>query len=128
MEAFPDNTVDVTTLERVKADLRGWRLNRCLFVGDAGMLSEANLKTLSRGGGRYLLCMPIQHGSEVATEVMTRPGRYQEVAENLRVKEVLVGDGERRRRYAVCHNPLEAERQKKHREELLAELGAELHS
>jgi hypothetical protein len=58
---FPGNTVDVTTVERVKADLRGWRLNRCLFVGDAGMVSEANLKTLSRGGGRYILCMPIQH-------------------------------------------------------------------
>jgi transposase len=29
---FPGNTVDVTTVERVKADLRGWRLNRCLFV------------------------------------------------------------------------------------------------
>ena len=128
LEAFPDNTVDVTTLERVKADLRGWRLNRCLFVGDAGMLSEANLKTLSRGGGRYLLCMPIQHGSEVATEVMTRPGRYQEVAENLRVKEVVVGEGERRRRYVVCFNPQEAARQRKHREQVIAELEAELAS
>jgi hypothetical protein len=37
--------------------------------------------------------------------VITRPGRYQVV------KEVLVGDGERRRRYVVCYNPQEAERQ-----------------
>ncbi len=125
---FPGNTVDVTTVERVKADLRGWQLNRCLFVGDAGMVSNANLKTLSRGGGRYILCMPIHRGGEVATEVMSRPGRYQEVAENLRVKEVLVGEGERRRRYVVCFNPQEAERQRKHRAQVLEELEAELQS
>jgi hypothetical protein len=125
---FPGNTVDVTTVEQVKTDLRGWRLNRCLFVGDAGMVSEANLRTLGRGGGRYILCLPIQRGGEVATEVMARPGRYQTVAENLRVKEVVVGEGERRRRYVVCHNPEEAARQRKHREAVLQELEAELGS
>jgi transposase len=40
----------------------------------------------------------------------------------LKVKEVWVGD----RRYVVCFNPLEAERQKKHREEVLGELEEEL--
>jgi hypothetical protein len=58
--------------------------------------------------------------------VLTRPGRYQEVAENLQVKEVVVGDGERRHRYVVCYNPQEAERQARHRAEVLAELAAEL--
>jgi transposase len=125
---FPGNTVDVTTVERVKSDLRGWHLNRCLFVGDAGMVSEANLKLLSRGGGRYLVCMPIHRGGEIATAVMTRPGRYQEVAANLRVKEVIVGEGERRRRYVVCFNPQEAARQRQHRQQLLKELEAELAS
>ena len=45
---FPGNTVDVTTVAKVKEDLRGWQLTRCLFVGDAGMVSQANLQTLSR--------------------------------------------------------------------------------
>src|SRR4029453_18589178 len=39
---------------------------------------------------------------------------------NLRVKEVYVGEGERRRRYVVCHNPDEAAREHAHRERLLA--------
>ena len=125
---FPGNTVDVTTVARVKDDLRGWQLTRCLFVGDAGMVSQANLQTLSRGGGKYLLAMPMRRGDEVTEEVLSRPGRYRTVAENLEVKEVIVGDGERRRRYAVCFNPLEAKRQKAHREELLTELEAELAS
>lgn len=40
----------------------------------------------------------------------------------------MLGDGERRRRYAVCYNPQEAKRQKAHRAELLHELEAELAS
>ena len=123
---FPGNTVDVTTVARVKRDLRGWRLNRCVFVGDAGMVSADNLRELGLGGGRYILCMPAHRGSEVEREVVARRGRYHEVAPNLRVKEVVVGDGERRRRYAVCFNPREAERQKAHRDLVLGELEAEL--
>ena len=123
---FPGNTVDVATVERVKSDLKGWRLNRCVFVGDAGMVSAGNLRALARGGGRYIVCMPARRGSEVDREALGRRGRYREVADNLRVKEVTVGEGERRRRYAVCFNPREAERQRAHRREVLAELEAEL--
>jgi hypothetical protein len=125
---FPGNTNDATTIEKVKADLRGWRLNRCVFVGDAGMNSEENRRTLSLGAGKYILATRMRSGDEVTREVVTRAGRYQEVAENLRVKEVVVGDGERRRRYVVCHNPHEADRQSKHRQRLLEELRLELQS
>jgi hypothetical protein len=125
---FPGNTVDVSTVARVKEDLKGWQLSRCVFVGDAGMVSAENLSTLSRSGGKYIVCMPIHRGSEVANEVLTRPGRYQSVADNLEVKEVIVGDGERRRRYVVCYNPQEAERQARHRQEALEELAAEIES
>lgn len=125
---FPGNTVDVTTVAKVKEDLKGWQLNRCLFVGDAGMVSQANFQTLAKGGGKYLMAMPMRRGDEVTEAVLGRPGRYRKVAENLEVKEVVIGDGERRRRYAVCHNPQEEQRQRAHREDLLKELEAELAS
>ena len=125
---FPGNRVDVTTVEQVKQDLKGWRLTRCVFVGDAGMVSKANLETLAKGGGRYIVCMPIYPGGEVEREVTRRPGRFKKVAHNLEVKEVVVGDGERRRRYVVCFNPDEAKRQQQHRAQVLNELGAELES
>ncbi len=125
---FPGNTVDVTTVAQIKQELKGWQLSRCLFVGDAGMVSQDNLRTLSRGGGKYLLAMPMRRGDTVTESVMTRPGRYRKVADNLEVKEVVVGDGERRRRYAVCFNPQEAHRQQRHRERLIEELEAELAS
>jgi transposase len=123
---FPGNTVDVTTVKQVKEELRGWKLTRCVFVGDAGMVSAENLRTLSLGGGKYIVCMPWTPGGEVTEEVTTRAGRYKEVADNLRVKEVIVGEGERRRRYVVCHNPEEEKRQRKHRARVLAGLEAEL--
>jgi hypothetical protein len=125
---FPGNTVDVTTVAKVEEELKAWQLSRCVFVGDAGMVSKANLETLARAGGKYIVAMPVHRGGEVAVEVLTRPGRYQQVAENLAVKDVTVGDGERRRRYVVCHNPQEAERQRRHREQVLAELSAEIES
>ena len=47
---LPGDTADVTTVARIKDDLRAWRLGRCLFVGDAGMYSAENLE-LTRFGG-----------------------------------------------------------------------------
>src|SRR3989442_3828987 len=64
--------------------------------------------------------------TEVPLEVLARAGRYRDVAHNLRVKEVYVGTGERRRRYLVCHNPDEAAREQAHRARLLELARAEL--
>jgi hypothetical protein len=125
---FPGNTVDVSTVAQVKDDLRGWKLNRCVFVGDAGMVSQENLDRLSKSGGKYILCMPMRRGDEITHEVLQRPGRFQQVSDNLRVKEVVVGEGERRRRYVVCHNPQEEKRQRAHRRQVLWELECELSS
>ena len=67
-------------------------------------------------------------GGEVYWDVVSRPGRYRPVAENLNAKEMVVGDVERRRPYVVCHNPSEAERMRRHREVMLDELAAQLDS
>lgn len=123
---FPGQTTDVTTVEQVKVDLRGWKLGRCVFVGDAGMNSEENRRTLALGGGKYILAARMRAGDEVTQHVLTRAGRYRRVADHLEVKEVWVGEGERRRRYVVCHNAVEAERQRQHRAQVLKELAAEL--
>jgi hypothetical protein len=123
---LPGDTADVATVARIKDDLRAWRLGRCVLVGDAGLYSADNLGELARGLGRYLLAVPMRRLKEVEAEVLARPGRYRKVADNLQVKEVWVGTGERRRRYVVCFNPEEAERQRRHRALVLEALAAEL--
>ena len=110
---FPGNPPDVTTLTRIKADLAAMRLGRVLLVGDAGYHSKDNLVALARAGGRYVLATPITRIKEVSDEVLSRPGRYTDITPTLKAKAVVIGEGERRRRYVVCYNADEAERQRR---------------
>ena len=123
---FPGNTADVTTVKKVKADLRGWQLGRALLVADAGMNSQDNRQELAKACGKYLLAVRLGSVTEVKAEVLTRAGRYKKIADNLYAKEVIVGNGERRRRYILCFNPLEAKRQRLHRQQVVQELEQEL--
>jgi len=116
---FPGNTTDVTTVKRIRADLRGWKLSRALFVADSGMNSEDNRAELSRAFGKYILATRMASVSEVKKTVLSKKGPYQSIKENLKAKEVIVGDGERRKRYILCHNPKEARRQEAHRKEIV---------
>jgi len=123
---FPGNTTDVDTVEKVRADLRGWNLGRALFVADAGMNSEKNRAELARACGKYLLACRMASVSEIKQDVLTKRGRYTVFKDNLHAKEVIVGDGERRNRYILCYNPKEAERQAKHRAQIIELLEYEL--
>ena len=64
--------------------------------------------------------------AEIKKEVLSQPGRFTTFTDNLQAKEVVLGDGERRRRYILCFNPKEAERQRIHREEIVGMLEEEL--
>ena len=125
---LPGNTSDVSTVEQVRADLRGWNLGRALFVADSGMNSEDNRSELARACGKYLLACRMASVAEIKRDVLSKRGRFTEFMDNLHAKEVLVGDGERRKRYILCYNPKEAERQSRHREEVVAHLERELAS
>lgn len=119
---FPGNTPDVSTIKQIRQDLRGWKLGRALFVADSGVNSEENRAELSRACGKYLLATRMATISEVKKKVVSKRGKYKVIKENLHAKEVIVGDGERRRRYILCYNPKEAERQRKHRVEIVEKL------
>ena len=124
---FPGNTADMATVTKVKQDLKGWKLGRALFVGDGGLNSEENRHELAKACGTYLLATRMNSVNEVHQDVLSRPGRYRKVSDNLHVKEVVVGgDGVRRRRYLLCYNPKEAKRQRKHREQVVQQLEQEL--
>jgi hypothetical protein len=125
---FPGQTSDITTVEKVKGDLKGWKLGRALFVADSGMNSAESRKELAKACGKYLLAARMGSVKEIKEEVLSRPGRYTQISDNLLAKEVTVGNGELRRRYILCYNPKEAERQRQHREKVVAELEVELAS
>lgn len=123
---FPGNTADSTTVEKVRSDLRGWSLGRALFVADAGINSEDNRQELGRACGKYLLACRMANVTEIKRDVLSKRGRYMVIKDNLKAKEVIIGDGEMRKRYILCFNPKEAERQRKHRAKVLEILEKEL--
>ncbi|MGH3421089.1 MAG: IS1634 family transposase, partial [Streptosporangiaceae bacterium] len=122
--SWPGNTGDSPLIRQVKADLRGWKLNRVVWVADRGFTSAQNRRYLQRGGGHYILGEKLRGDSEEARLALARPGRYHPVADNLAVKEVVIDDGTMRDRFVVCHNPDQATRDAAIRAQLVAQLEA----
>jgi transposase len=122
---WPGNTADVAVLPEVKDDLRGWRLGRVVTVVDRGFSSKSNLDYLRRAGGHWIAGERMRDGNPRAQAALSRQGRYRQVRDNLRVKEVVL-EGESGVRWIVCHNPHEAERDAARRQEALERLSAEL--
>jgi hypothetical protein len=123
---WPGNTNDQTVVQEVKADLTGWRLGRAIYVVDSGFSGQANLRALRSAGGHYIAGMKLRSGMAATEQALSRQGRYRDVKDNLRVKEVHVGDGDAAERFVVCHNPTEAQRDRTRREQRLARIEGEL--
>jgi hypothetical protein len=116
---WPGNTADSALIRQVKRDMRDWTLAKIVWVADRGFTSAENRRYLRRGDHHYIIGEKLRSGSAEATAALSRQGRYQEVAGNLRVKEVKISDHER---FVICHNPEAAERDAATRARLLARL------
>jgi hypothetical protein len=121
-DVLPGNTADVEALNQVIARFRTrFKVRRAVVVADRGMLGRntlAQLRDHALAPFDYILGCPLRRERAVAEKVLARPGRYQQVADNLEVKEVKLGE----RRYIVCRNPIEAKQDAADREALLAKL------
>jgi hypothetical protein len=116
---WPGNTTDSALIRQVKHDLRDWTLARVIWVADRGFASAENRRYLRRGDHHYIIGERLRSGSAEATAALARQGRYQQVADNLRVKEVRISDAER---FVICYNPEQADRDAAVRERLVAQL------
>ena len=125
---FPGNEADANTVERIQKDLAGWKLGRVVWVMDRGMSSEQNRVVLQRAGGHYILGEKLRDHKELNQMALGRPGRYRQVADNLQIKEVVMGRALGRRRFVICYNPQEAQRNKERRERLIRKLEENLES
>jgi hypothetical protein len=112
-------------LPQVKDDLRAWRLGRVVTVVDRGFSSAANLDYLRRAGGHFIAGERMRAGTPHVEEVLARQGRYRQVRDNLRVKEVRL-DSAGDLRWVLCHNPEQAARAAAQREAALDRIRDEL--
>ena len=116
---WPGNTSDSALIRQVKDDMRHWSLSRVVLVADRGFTSAENRRYLRKGGNHYIIGERLRSGSPEADAALSRQGRYQEVAENLRVKEVRIAEDER---FVICHSPEGAERDAAIRARMIAQL------
>jgi hypothetical protein len=123
---FPGNRIDVSTVEEVTRDLLGLRPRRFLFVGDRGMVSQANLDFLESRRLGYLLGCKLRADPALEAHLLGLRGRYRPVREGVGVKETRIPDGGRTLRYLLCRSEARAERDARTRAAVLERLAAEL--
>jgi len=121
-EIFPGHTADRAALRTIVAVLRErFQVRGVTVVADRGMIGEDTIELLTQDPDApfdYILGCRMRKQREVSEDVLARAGRYQKVADNLEVKDVVVNG----RRYVVCRNPQEAEKDRLAREAILAKL------
>ena len=96
-----------------------WTLLRIIWVADRGFTSQKNRRALMRGGGGYIIGEKLRSGSAEVKAALSRQGRYATVKDNMQVKEVSIGTGDR---FVLCFNPAQAERDAAIRALLVAQL------
>ncbi len=133
-EMWPGNTTDVKTLIPVTDRIRNrFQVGRFCVVADRGMISKATLQKLEdpESNLSYILGARMRKENEIKRDVLSRPGRYQEVypvglskkdPSPLQVKEVWI-DG---RRYIVCLNTRQAKKDAADRKAILLSLEEQL--
>ncbi|HPA48341.1 MAG TPA: IS1634 family transposase [bacterium] len=129
-ELWPGNTADVKSLVPIVDRLRKrFSVGEICIVADRGMISQETIQELEKSERKwkYILGVRMRRQKEVREEVLGRAGRYQEVyparqnskdPSPLKVKEVRVED----RRYVVCLNEDQAEKDRQDRQAIVAAL------
>jgi transposase len=116
---WPGNTNDSALIRQVKDDMRDWTLSKIVWVADRGFSSETNRRYLRQGDHAYIIGEKLRSDSPEIKAALSRQGRYTDIADNMRVKEVKVSATER---FVICHNPDAATRDAHIREQLVAQL------
>jgi hypothetical protein len=125
-EIYPGNTADPVALNHTVALLRErFDIRSAVVVADRGMISRATIEMLTGHASapfRYVLGCRMRKSREIQAHVLGHPGSFEAVEDNLAVKEVVV-EG---RRYVVCRNPFEAQKDAEVREALVKKIQAAL--
>jgi Transposase DDE domain len=117
---WPRNTADSALIRQAKQDMRDWSLGKIIWVADRGFSSARNRRFPLQGAGGYIIGEKLRSGSPHVKAALSRPGRYQQAAGNLQVKEVRIADATDR--FVICYNPEAAARDAAVREDLIAKL------
>jgi len=124
-EIFEGNKVDKKTVKEVISKLKNqFKISRCIFVGDRGLISKENLETLEATEGfESILALRKRRNKEVKEIFGGKPLIYCRIKDDLEYREVAGRDG---LRYIVCRNPEMAVEQRENRRVDMAEIERQL--
>lgn len=125
-EVFEGNRVDKKTVKEILAKLKNqFKIKRCIFVGDRGLVSKENLEILEKYEEfESILALRKRRNNEVKEIMLGKePLIYCRIDDDLEYREVAGKDG---LRYIVCHNPEIAKEQREKRQNDMAEIEKEL--
>lgn len=118
---FPGNTADKTTVAEVVADLKArFDLTRVVFVGDRGMLSDANLLALLDDDLGFIVAHPLrrnEHAKKVVGSLFLKFDRDSD-------EEQFLEEEREGLRFVVAYSPKIAKANKAGREERLRKADA----
>jgi len=128
-EVFEGNRVDKKTVKEILKKLKDqFKIKRCIFVGDRGLISKENLEVLERdenySGFESILSLRRRRNKEVKEILLTKaPLIYHRLNDNLEYREVWGKDG---LRYIICRNLEISQEQKEDRQKNMVEIEKEL--
>ena len=121
-EIFPGNMNDVKSFARALEIVKNrFSIDKIILVGDRGMVSAPFLEEIDKQGLEYIVGVRMRKIRSM-DDVLSRRGRYHEVRQNLKVKEVKHEND----RYIVCFNPEEAVYDRQSREQMIKKLDEKL--
>lgn len=132
-ELWPGNTADVSSLIPVVDRMRvRFGVGSFCIVADRGMISEDTIRKLEKRNISYILGVRMRKQKVVRQEVLTRPGRFEQVRlegedeerDPLKVKEVWADN----KRYIICKNERQARKDEATRNAILDSLEEKLQS
>lgn len=121
--SFPGNTADIKTLLPVASSLKDrFFVKDITLVADRGMVSKKNKESLSEHGFPYILGVKMRSQKKEVKEMLSQASSFSEASKNLKVASL---DFENKR-YIICLNIKEKERDKLAREAILSFLEEKL--
>jgi transposase len=135
-QIFAGNESDVATIPQVLEKLENLKkdhtLTELIFVGDSGMISKENKKSLEEKKMKYILGARMRNSNKIRDYVISegiklKDKKQQEkfkIKDNLFATEVFI-EGIR---YILCYNPSEAKKDKISRENVITKLREDIAS
>ncbi|GAA3240605.1 hypothetical protein ACFO1B_08610 [Dactylosporangium siamense] len=121
---WPGGAGDDAVPAEVRDDLLDRHPGRVITVVERAFSGADDLAGLRRAGEHYIAGMRMSDGNRLVAAVLSRPGRYRHVRDDLRVREVRL-DGQDAR-FVVCHDLDQAQHDRRERDEAIVHLQTEL--